>query len=158
MERTPKEILDRINRVDDVLISSMDESYELMRKASEIHDEQNKMMVFQLGMGLLANFPEARTLRLAVSDGTLISQGLMDSEGTVILDGEDLEKFVIVEGSISVDNILSLLSMQGSFSWLYHVTAEPEIYDAPFSPIYLEYMEESFVIDLLKTESIIDIS
>lgn len=158
MSNTREETTRRLELIDDILMSSMEKSYEMLRQVDELHAEQNNLLIQQLGLGLLLNFPEARTLRLRVDDDELSAEALLDENGSVVLEGGVLGGFVILEGSVNVDLTFELMSSHNDADWIYSVTAEPDVFDEPHSPIYLEHMEGTFTIDILKAANLMDIA
>lgn len=156
---TREEMMKQLERVDDILIESMDKSYEMVRQATLLKAKQNLMMIHQIGLGLLMNFPEAHILRINVKEGNFIADSLVDNEGSVILEGDELRNFVILENSSTVELNLRLMGTHEDMDWIYSVTAEPEEFSAPYSPIYLEHLDDTtLAVDVPKAAQFMDIS
>lgn len=137
-----------LNRVDDAIMESMEESYEMSRQIAELHEQQNKLFIYQIGLSLLMNFPEAKILRLVSDEGSLSAHSLMNESGEILLEGEALGDFVILTGSATVESNLKLISANKDGDWIYNVTSEPHLFSLPYSPLDLRDVDGAFDIDV----------
>lgn len=152
----PEEAMNLLYRADDLIMDSLEKDYELTGKIIELHEEQDKLSVYQLGLGLVSSYPAATMLRLQVVDGTLTAHSLRNDADEVILEGEALENFVVIEGSAYMRLILDGLMKNNSSTWVYATTLDPDILEEPHSPFDLTAMEEPFNISLRKAVNLMD--